>query len=90
MMGGKRKQAELTGLGEQIATKWEQAVILALQELARDWPESVTLVSMDGGLSVVRSDLYHRAYDTEPNGARRQEMCVLASIDGIPNDGGGW
>jgi hypothetical protein len=37
--------ADLTELGEQTATKWERAVIFALQELGREWPESVTLQS---------------------------------------------
>jgi hypothetical protein len=90
MMGGKRKRADLTELGEQVATDWERAVILELQTLAPNWPPTVMLVSMDGGLSVVRTDAYRRGFDANLNGARRQATCVLANIDGIPNDGGGW
>lgn len=87
---GKRRQAELTDLGEQVATARERAVILALQELARDWPSSLMLVSMDGGLQVVREDAYHAGFSASLGSAGHQDSCVLANIDGIGADGGGW
>jgi hypothetical protein len=66
-----RAQADLTGLGEEIATKWERTV-------------------MDGGLQVVRTDAYHRGHDIGIDRTEHPATCVLANIDGIPNDGGGW
>jgi hypothetical protein len=89
-MTRKRRQANLTGLGEEIATDWERAVVLALQELAPNWPPTVMLASMDGGLQVVRTDLYRRGHDQAPDRVQHHDSCVLANIDGIPNDGGGW
>jgi hypothetical protein len=90
-MTRKRLRADLTELGENVATDWERAVVIALQELAKDWPPTVMLVSMDGGLSVVRKDAYHAlSVDDRASGAERQDACVLATIHGIPNDGGGW
>jgi hypothetical protein len=85
-----RKGPELTELGEQVATEWERAVILALQELAKDWPPTVMLVSMDGGLQVVRTDAFRAGHEESPSRIGQQDSCVLANIDGIPNDGGGW
>jgi hypothetical protein len=89
-MARRRAQADLTEFGEQVATDWERAVILALQELAKDWPPSVMLVSMDGGLQVVRADTYRTGNDAGLSRVEHHDSCVLANIDGIPNDGGGW
>ena len=72
-------------------TTEERAAIAALRRLAKRWPASLTLVSMDGGLQVVRTDAYHAINGREfLPGPERQEACVVADIDGILNDGGGW
>lgn len=64
----------------------ELAAIASLQRLAKRWPQSLKLVSMDGNLSVIRADDPRMLADYGPE---RQE-AVIADIDGIPNDGGGW
>ena len=72
-------------------TASEQNAIAALRRLAKRWPKTLTLVSMDGGLQVVDTAIYHAINGPEtPDAATRQGMCVLADINGIPNDGGGW
>lgn len=64
----------------------ELRAINALHGLARRWPKSLTLVSMGGTLSVVRTD--DERFDSA-SGIERQE-AVLADITGIPNTGGDW
>lgn len=72
-------------------TNAEVRAIAALEQLAKKWPPSLTLVSMDGGLQVVLTQEYHDGNGPEfLSGAERQELCVVTDIHGIPNDGGGW
>ena len=85
-----RPHADLTDLGEATCTWPERATIGALQRLAKHWPRTLMLVSMDGGIQVVRTGAYHAAHDAGGTGAERQQACVQADVDGIPNDGGGW
>jgi hypothetical protein len=66
----------------------ELRAIGELQRLARRWPHSLTLVSMDGNLHVIRTG-DPRYHSEGRDGAQRQES-VIADIDGIPNDGGAW
>ena len=70
-----------------LLTREEARAITALQRLGRNWPRTLMLVSMDGGLSVVRTA--DPRYALENSIAERQE-CILAHINGIRNDGGGW
>lgn len=64
----------------------ERNAIAALQRLAKRWPRSLKLVSMDGALAVIRNgDPRYGA----SGGVERQE-CIIAHVDGIPNDGGAW
>lgn len=72
---------------EITVTEEERKAIAALERLAKRWPGSLTLLSYDGGLSVIHTA--GRDYITDGDGPERQER-VLAHIDGIPNDGGGW
>jgi len=71
-------------------TARERRVVDELRQLARHWPGSIMLVSMDGGLQVVDTAAFHAGNDANLNGAERQQACVLADIEGIPTDGGGW
>lgn len=64
-------------------TTEEAKAIASLQRLARRWPQSLQLVSLGGGLNV-----FHFGED-KINGAFDPDK-VLASIEGIPNDGGDW
>ncbi len=48
------------------------------------------LVSMDGGLQVVRKDAYHAGFDANLGTVEHQDSCVLANIEGIGAAGGGW
>lgn len=74
-------------MAEQDLTDEERRAIAALERLAAQWPRTLTLLSYDGSLSVIHSaDLGVIADGTE---ASRQDL-VLAHIDRIPNDGGGW
>lgn len=59
-------------------------------KVAGHWPKSIMLVSMDGGLQVVDKSAFYAGNDANLNGAERQAACVLANIDDIPTDGGGW
>jgi hypothetical protein len=69
-----------------IITPVEAAVIAALREVADVWPESLTLLSKDSGLCVVHTADYQAG---RVEGAAGADF-VIADIDGIPNDGGGW
>jgi hypothetical protein len=55
----------------------EAMAIARLKMIARDWPQTLALVSMDGQLSVIR-----------PGNVIGDP--VLADIQGIPTDGGAW
>ena len=65
----------------------ERRAIEDLRRLARKWPPTLRLVSMDGNLSVVHADDPRYALD---NSIVARQECILADIHGIPNDGGGW
>lgn len=67
-------------------TPEEERAIASLKRLARKWPRSLTLVSMGGTLSVVRTN--DERFDS-PSGIDRQE-AIVADIGGIPNTGGDW
>jgi hypothetical protein len=63
----------------------EWAAIEALQRVAKRWPPTLTLLSIDGGLSVIHTaDLDYIIGSNDPERHDR----VLANIEGIPNDGG--
>lgn len=66
----------------------EASIIAALHELGGHWPESLTLLSMDGQLCVIHTADQDVAAGAIP-GADRTSV-ILAVIDGIPNDGGAW
>lgn len=74
-------------MSEPEVTAEEDRAIKALEQLAKRWPQTLTLLSDGGALSVIHSA--DRAAIAEGNGVEREDL-VLASIDGIPNDGGGW
>jgi len=77
--------------GPREMTVQERRVVFELRQVARHWPATIMLVSMDGGLQVVDKGAFHAGNDQRNLGAaERQALCVLADIDGIPNDGGGW
>jgi hypothetical protein len=65
----------------------ERAAIASLQRLAKRWPRSLKLLSYDSALCVIRSADSDRISDDCD--VERQNL-ILADIDGIPNDGGGW
>jgi hypothetical protein len=67
-------------------TDEERKAIASLQRLAKRWPQSLKLVSMGGGLHVIR--VGDPRFDGQYPGQRAE--AVIASIDGIPNDGGDW
>lgn len=72
---------------EHVLTDEERRAIAALERLAKRWPRTLTLLSYDGSLSVIHSaDLDVISDGTH---AARQDL-ILANIDGIPNDGGGF
>ena len=54
-------------------TKDEKGAIKKLEKLAKEWPDSLMLFSWSGSLCVVA----------------RKDGEVVATINGIPNDGGG-
>lgn len=82
-----RPHAELYDLDAKL-TDPELRTIAELQRLARRWPRSLTLVSMDGALSVIRTGDPRFGFDSG-NGTERQQS-IIAHIEGIPNDGGAW
>ncbi len=66
----------------------ERQALRRLRELARAWPKSFWLFSGSGSLSVMR-------YKPDGTCAMTATGCVdqdylVATIEGIPNDGGGW
>jgi hypothetical protein len=77
---------EFIGDNGDLMTREEAIAIGQLQRLARHWPKTLKLVSMDGELHVIHSadERFH-----DPSNIVRIE-AILAHITGIPNDGGGW
>lgn len=73
--------------GEQ-ATGEEARAIRSLQRLARRWPKTLKLISMDGSLHVIHTDSEGLPEYGEDREVR--QACILADIRGIPNDGGSW
>jgi hypothetical protein len=69
-------------------TDEERATIASLQRLAKRWPKSLTLISMEGSLGVIRTADPRWADETKPSFERQD--AIIADIDGIPNDGGAW
>jgi len=68
-------------------TTEELAAIHSLKRLARKWPKTLMLLSMDGCLYAVRiAD--QGAIVTGPYGT--ESDVPIAFIDGISNDGGAW
>lgn len=65
-------------------TSTEAAAIRRLQRVAKTWPRSLTLASMDGALMVLRTGDY-----LPPDGSV-DDAAVVADVTGIPNTGGGW
>ena len=66
----------------------EEQAIRSLQRLAKKWPQSLTLLSMGGTLSVVHTD--DDRWNGYGNGTLERQEAVIADIYGIPNDGGDW
>jgi hypothetical protein len=64
----------------------ECAAIEALQRLAKRWPQTLTLVSMDGALHVIHTGDERYGLSFGPD----RQQAIIADIDGIPNDGGAW
>lgn len=66
-------------------TDKERQAIASLERLAKDWPQSLMLLSRDSTLDVIRVSDYHGMFDLS-----REERAgiVLAQVTGIPNDGG--
>jgi hypothetical protein len=60
----------------------ERNAIKSLERLAKRWPQSLMLFSASGTLCVMPND------GCPPTG--RDQSEILASIQGIPNDGGDW
>lgn len=83
-----KPRADLTDYGHEAATDPERAAIGALQQLAKRWPPSLKLISMDGNLHVIHQDdeSIVSGFDAAPE----RQARILADIDGIPNDGGAW
>jgi len=75
--------ARLTEYGEVAVETAEATAIASLQRLARRWPDTLQVVSLGGRLHV-----FHLGADKINGGFDPDKM--LASIDGIPNDGGDW
>lgn len=77
-----RSQRELVdefGLNEDQAR-----AVTSLQRLARSWPRSLMLASMEGELCVLRND------ESRMSGDGLNPDAVVATIKGIPNTGGAW
>lgn len=64
----------------------EVRAIASLKRLAKKWPRTLRLASMDGELVVIHAD-DDRFFSDDP--LERAE-AVLEGIHGIPNTGGGW
>lgn len=66
-------------------TDEERNAIASLRRLAKRWPRSLTLASMDGSLVVFRTG--DPVFDGDTN---RGECVIADDFAGIPNEGGGW
>jgi hypothetical protein len=64
----------------------EAMAIENLKRLARAWPQTLKLISMDGQLSVIHEGDWRFGHFDR---IMRQET-ILAEIAGIPNEGGAW
>lgn len=62
-------------------TKEEMGAIKTLQRLGKRWPKSLWLYSASGSLHVMRKD-------TEGNRTTEDQGFIVATIEGIENDGG--
>jgi hypothetical protein len=69
-------------------TDEERRAVASLQRLAKRWPQSLKLISMEGSLGVIRTADPRWVDDTKPSFER--QAAIIADIDGIPNDGGAW
>lgn len=76
MTGSEGEPDDLTGA--------ERKAVAALRRLARTWPRTLMLASMDGSLVVLRSA------DRGSADGGINEDSVVADIRGIPNTGGSW
>lgn len=65
-------------------TEDEARAITSLERLAKKWPRSLMLASMEGMLHVIRND------DTRMDGYAINGDAVVSTIHGIPNTGGAW
>lgn len=70
-------------------TEEEKRAIRTLSRLANNWPESLILFSAGGSLNVVKVYDGEMRTPTLPSGGVDQDR-VVASISGIPNEGGDW
>lgn len=77
---------EYLGDNGDLMTRDEAIAIGQLQRLAIHWPKTLKLVSMAGSLHVIH-DADERFHDL---GSCNRGDAILASIRGIPNDGGDW
>lgn len=73
---------DFTGDNGDPVTAGEFRAIQSLIRLARKWPPTLKLVSMDGQLYVMHAGDSRFADD------HGREIVALAMIDGIPNEGG--
>lgn len=64
----------------------ERKALIALHNLSKRWPKTLTLISMGGTLHVVRTGDPRL---NEPYSQDRQH-AIIQTFDGIPNDGGDW
>lgn len=69
-------------------TKEEQRAINSLKRLAKNWPKSLWLFSGSGSLHVMRVGEEGEQVMNDQQGV--DPDYVVATIDGIPNDGGDW
>jgi hypothetical protein len=67
-------------------TTEELAAIRSLERLARKWPKTLMLLSMNGRLRAIHTTDWSRVAETF---AGDGEMLSV-SIPGITNDGGDW
>lgn len=67
----------------------ERQAIRSLERLQQRWPPSLWLAAMDGSLYVMRKDANGERVVHAASG-RIDQAGIVASIDGIEADGGGW
>jgi hypothetical protein len=68
-------------------TPEEKRAIKALKRVARQWPKTLWLFSA-GDLEVMRLGPNGERMMTSQGGV--DQAYIVATIDGIPNDGGDW